>query len=332
MERDTKKKVRVYRGEGKPGKPVADWIKQGQDEAGITEATGRWYTKDKDIANWYVREAGLRGRMVSQDIPEEIANKHIVSKAKRDISRFSRDPANEIFLPKEYVGKGKELTVPEIKSSLLEKAEFGKFQKENQESLATFEKEKRALRVKRKLKEANTRAKQVKVKFKENFPVESDEGLQRLREAKIKVGNQIHPVRTTFRYHKKGKNYPAEINIHGMFSTGPSASDFRTGKSINPVNKTFKPSHLKEAIDIVKKRYPEATQILGERISGIRRLASDFDRTQSIILKGVGKSGKIARMAKKLSGKKLGLLGLGLSLKEAIEAGKATYDAKEGKM
>lgn len=211
----------------------------------------------------------------------------------------------------------------DFKSELLKKAKFGRFQQENREALDILDKEKRALRTKRKLRQANERAGQVKVKFK-NVPA-WEGGTPSLREAMIKVGNQVHPVRATFSYGVKSDTIVGEdgkplghpskrIRVHGIYSSNRQRKN-------DPVNSTFKPSQLKQVLDVVKKKFPEANRVVGERVTGIRK-NSPFTM-QRIPLKG---------LANKMKGKKLGIAGLGFTLGEAIRAGMDAYKANKDKL
>jgi len=89
--------TRLYRGEyaGEP-KPLPEWLKQAQDERGITNARGRWFTDKPEIAKWYVHEAGDHGHMVYIDVTTHFAERSRV--AGSGVAKFSRDPDNEFFL------------------------------------------------------------------------------------------------------------------------------------------------------------------------------------------------------------------------------------------
>jgi hypothetical protein len=101
--------VRVYRGEygGEP-KQLSEWLQQGVKESGQQDAQGRWWTSDPEIAKWYAEDAGKEGKVVYQDIPKDTFDKSQVKGTK--LERFSKDAENELFLPSEYVGKGKDTT------------------------------------------------------------------------------------------------------------------------------------------------------------------------------------------------------------------------------
>jgi hypothetical protein len=112
--------VRVYRGEGVAQTPIPEWVRVGMQENGSLDAQGRWWTPDLEIAKWYADDAGETGRILYQDIPTKVAEDYLVDKLSNDIKRFSLDPTNELFLPKEYAGKGKELIDSIIDTQVVE--------------------------------------------------------------------------------------------------------------------------------------------------------------------------------------------------------------------
>ena len=93
--------VRLYRGEAPPsGKPIPDWVKQGLKESGKLDAQGRWFTQDKEIAEWYKKEGGDAGYISYVDIPKEKVSEFQV-KGVPELEKFSKDPENELFVSKE---------------------------------------------------------------------------------------------------------------------------------------------------------------------------------------------------------------------------------------
>ena len=102
--------TRVYRGEYTgPQRKIPDWIKVTQEESGHANAQGRWWTTDPEVAKWYMEDAGEHGGIVYQDVPSNVVDAAQVTKADLSIKKFSREPEKELFLPKEYVGKGRRL-------------------------------------------------------------------------------------------------------------------------------------------------------------------------------------------------------------------------------
>ena len=98
--------TRLYRGESTQKTEVPDWLRQGLKDSGASEAQGRWWTPDKKIADWYAKDAGPGGRRVYQDVPTDVVEQsRILGKPE---ARYSLDPQNEVFLPKEYAGQGRE--------------------------------------------------------------------------------------------------------------------------------------------------------------------------------------------------------------------------------
>jgi hypothetical protein len=112
--------VRVYRGQGTPKQPPPDWVMQGLKDSGSLDAQGRWWTTDKTIADWYAKDAGEGGHIVSQEIPKSVAEAAKV--AGKPEARFSRDPHNELFLPPQY-GSGGGRTGPPARIELPEPPE-----------------------------------------------------------------------------------------------------------------------------------------------------------------------------------------------------------------
>jgi hypothetical protein len=97
--------VRLYRGEYGGAKAThPEWVQQGMEESGAAAARGRWFTQDPEIAQWYVNEAGGQGRVTTVDLPIDEAAKWKVE-GNPAIARYSRDPANEYFLPSELAAQ-----------------------------------------------------------------------------------------------------------------------------------------------------------------------------------------------------------------------------------
>jgi hypothetical protein len=99
--------TRVFRGQYTgPKTDLPEWIKVSQDESGHTDAQGRWWTTDPEVAKWYMEDSGEQGGIVHQEVPTNIVEESQVTKADPSVKRFSREPEKELFLPKEFVGKG----------------------------------------------------------------------------------------------------------------------------------------------------------------------------------------------------------------------------------
>lgn len=95
--------ITVYRGEfGGTIKKPPEWIAQKLKESGASDAQGRWWTQDKEIADWYAKEAGDEGRVISQQVPKSVVEESRLKNQSGDVKKFSRDIENEIFLPKDY--------------------------------------------------------------------------------------------------------------------------------------------------------------------------------------------------------------------------------------
>lgn len=111
--------TRVYRGESSaPNANIPDWVKQGMKASGAADAQGRWWTKDLEIAKWYMADAGEHGRIVYQDVPTSTVAKSKVADLSQDIKKFSRDPENELYLPQEFVGRGAPLPEQSAKAGV----------------------------------------------------------------------------------------------------------------------------------------------------------------------------------------------------------------------
>lgn len=103
----------LYRAEAAPtGHRPPEWIKEVQDSSGHTEAAGRWFTMDPEGLGWYREDAGPRARVFCVEVPTADLDAFRVSNcteviAGRRVSSFSRDPANEFFLPKSLAASRK---------------------------------------------------------------------------------------------------------------------------------------------------------------------------------------------------------------------------------
>jgi hypothetical protein len=116
--------TRLYRAEAPPSssKPIAR-IKEARNASGHTEAKKRWFTLDPEALKWYQQDAGPGARTFYVDIPTDHLEKYRVSNsteliAGRRVSSFSRDPANEFFLPRNLASSRKE--APSLQVSSLE--------------------------------------------------------------------------------------------------------------------------------------------------------------------------------------------------------------------
>ena len=99
--------VRVYRGEGTGEKALPAWVDEARKALDLKDVEGRWFTQAPAIAQWYVDDAGT-GRMTWVAVPQAVADAHRVSRiGKPEVQRYSRDPENEFFLPKEWADKRK---------------------------------------------------------------------------------------------------------------------------------------------------------------------------------------------------------------------------------
>lgn len=105
--------IRVYRGECQgPHSELPEWLKLSLIQSGHLGAQGRWWTPFVDVARWYARDAGPRGCVVFQDVPRAVVEASRVLGS--DVERFSRAPHEELFLPAEYIGRGRPLAASQV--------------------------------------------------------------------------------------------------------------------------------------------------------------------------------------------------------------------------
>lgn len=119
--------VRLYRGEsvGTERGPQPEWLRSQPAFQQMVEASGRWWTDRKELAEWYKAHAehnGLEGHVVYQDVPEVIAHQAQLVNQPAEIQRYTRSLEGdttlqrEYFLPAEYRGQGQ--PVPETPGHL----------------------------------------------------------------------------------------------------------------------------------------------------------------------------------------------------------------------
>jgi hypothetical protein len=109
--------VRVYRGEATPtNKPATpDWLSAQLKEKGVSDAAGRWWTNNIETAKWYLEDSGETGRIVYQDIPEDVWNSAASNEeALKWSPRAAKGIRDEGFLPPEYKGKGQLFDEPTL--------------------------------------------------------------------------------------------------------------------------------------------------------------------------------------------------------------------------
>lgn len=84
--------TRLYRGEAQTPNTTPDWVPR-------SPTAGQWYTDTPERAQWYVDDAGPTGRMRYVDVPSQAVEQYRVSNSP-ELTRFSRDPANEFVVPR----------------------------------------------------------------------------------------------------------------------------------------------------------------------------------------------------------------------------------------
>ncbi len=92
---------------------LPEWLKLSLIQSGHLGAQGRWWTPFVDVARWYARDAGPRGCVVFQDVPRAVVEASRVLGS--DAERFSRAPHEELFLPAEYIGRGRPLAASQVR-------------------------------------------------------------------------------------------------------------------------------------------------------------------------------------------------------------------------
>ncbi|HSE45012.1 MAG TPA: hypothetical protein VLA89_06755 [Gemmatimonadales bacterium] len=108
--------VRLYRSEVSPEfrKPKPDWMKQGQDASGHTDAVDRWFTDTPENLQWYVDDIGAdKSRITYIDIPESQAEQYRVSNTPT-AARFSLDKETEYFVPRDVADQRRPITEAQI--------------------------------------------------------------------------------------------------------------------------------------------------------------------------------------------------------------------------
>jgi hypothetical protein len=92
---------------GRPGERPpperADWLHEALVASGAWDAMGRWFAADPSLLDWYAREhevdPPVAWRVVRIDVDAASLEAWRVS-AQAEAGRFSRDPANEFFVPR----------------------------------------------------------------------------------------------------------------------------------------------------------------------------------------------------------------------------------------
>ena len=97
--------TRLYREEPIRVAPVADWIADGLRATGALDARDRWFVQDRTMLDWYREDAAGPTRTVFVDIPTADLEAYRVCNVTETIAgrapaSFSKDPANEFFVPR----------------------------------------------------------------------------------------------------------------------------------------------------------------------------------------------------------------------------------------
>lgn len=95
--------VRLYRVGATAGSGnYPEWIKGSPTE----QAMGRWFTPSRELADWYAKpgQGGPQAPRYFVDVPQDVAAQNIAAN-NPEAAKFSHDPQNEVFLPREWVAK-----------------------------------------------------------------------------------------------------------------------------------------------------------------------------------------------------------------------------------
>ena len=105
--------IRLYRGETDTGEiaQVPEWVRQNPEYQATLDATGRWFSRTRDEAQYYVDTFGNRDDRISYiDIPEGDLERFRVAN-QPDVARFSAAgrAVDEFFVPKELAAARKQI-------------------------------------------------------------------------------------------------------------------------------------------------------------------------------------------------------------------------------
>jgi len=102
--------TRIYRGQAawESGGKLPDWVLDNPRYKEMASIFGRWWSDSLQEAQWYSREAGGRGQVLFQDIPNELVERFRVSNLPFDhkARAFSQRPDKELFLPAGFANRG----------------------------------------------------------------------------------------------------------------------------------------------------------------------------------------------------------------------------------
>jgi hypothetical protein len=97
----------LYRGTARVKRPVPDYIYDRLPQ-GQRDAFGRWFTNELEIAQWYADDAGDGGKILTVEVPEDVALSSWLPNQPKEVQRFSRDLQHEFFLPREWADRAQE--------------------------------------------------------------------------------------------------------------------------------------------------------------------------------------------------------------------------------
>jgi hypothetical protein len=97
--------VTLYRAEPKDLAELPAWIKQAKEVDGSLDAQGRWFVSDPAMLDFYLKDQ-TNPQIVSIQVPKAELEQYRV-KNNPEAAKFSKDPDNEFFVPKELIADKK---------------------------------------------------------------------------------------------------------------------------------------------------------------------------------------------------------------------------------
>ena len=103
--------VTIYRAQEKRGeKRRPEWLEQNPDVQASDEATGKWWTDQREEAQWYLDKGMVEGNIIEARVPRSVVEASRVSNLPEShpARRFSRRPERELFLEQPPRSQGEE--------------------------------------------------------------------------------------------------------------------------------------------------------------------------------------------------------------------------------
>jgi hypothetical protein len=109
--------TRLYRGDTSlPGGQIPDWLRERPKFQATVDASGRWFTSDRDVAHYYNQTFGDKsGRVSYVDVPTGEASRYLAAN-QPEAAKFSAEgrAAEEYFIPREIAARSQPLTPREV--------------------------------------------------------------------------------------------------------------------------------------------------------------------------------------------------------------------------